>query len=135
MTRTGRGAGMKRRRALGLLATGLGVAAAGAGEAEGAENRPPRITSEELARRVRQADFRPESLYATEVEFRAKVERNGPVPYLQIQGMEGLFSRVHLHGAGDGAIPGKELVILGLIVDHGYGALMVWKREWKYTNP
>lgn len=97
---------------------------------------PPRLTVEELARRVGEDGFDPESLYAHEIEFRGVVLIKRDVPLLQIRGMTGRFGfdKVHLHGAGGNVDVGSELIVRGLIVDHGYGALMVWQRQWRYAD-
>lgn len=95
---------------------------------------PPRLTVEELAARVKAKGFDPKSLYAHEVEFVGIVKIQREVPMLQIKGMDGAYSQVHLHGSGGNVDVGKELNIKGLIVDHGFGALMIWMREWKYAD-
>lgn len=132
---------MNRREAFGVFGwgtTGLVVSSSALAGETGKEAPPPagppRLTAEELARRVGEKGFKPESLYAHEVEFRGVVLIKRAVPLLRIKDIEGPYSRVHLHGSGGNFDVGKELMITGLIVDHGFGALMVWKRECKYAE-
>lgn len=131
---------MKRRQLLGLFgAAGAATLCGSSPEAARGEEAeppkgPPQLSVEELVRRVKEKGFRPDSLYAHELEFRGKVLIKRDVPLLQIVGMTGGFSRVHLYGGGGNVDVGKELIIKGLIVDHGFGALMVWNREWKYAD-
>lgn len=131
---------MERRQVFGLLgAAGLTACVPSPGtRAEAADDkgvaRPPRLDAEALARLIKGASFRPESLYAHEIEFRAVVKIKRDVPLLQIKGMDGPYSQVHLYGSGGNFDVGKELDIVGLIVDNGFGALMVWKRTCKYAD-
>jgi hypothetical protein len=130
---------MDRREALGLVgATAIASAAFGQEKTTppgGAlPATPPRITAEQLAARVKEKGFEAKSLYAHEVEFVGIVKIKRDVPLLEIKGMDGPYSQVHLYGSGGNVDVGKELTIVGLIVDHGFGALMMWKREWKYVD-
>jgi hypothetical protein len=132
---------MNRREAFGVIglgATGLVVGPSALASENGKDAAPPagppRLTAEELARRVGEKGFQPESLYAHEFEFRGVVLIKRAVPLLQIKDMEGSYSKVHLHGSGGNFDVGKELMVTGLIVDNGFGALMVWKRECQYAE-
>jgi hypothetical protein len=94
---------------------------------------PPRLSAVDLARRVTNKEFRFESIYAHEVEFRAVALIDRDVPLVQIKGMKGLYSKVHLYGGGR-VEAGQELAIIGLIVGEGFGALIVWVRKCKYAD-
>lgn len=133
---------MQRRRVLGLAgAIGLSTLwpepRGHAGEEEGRlPSSPPRLNTQELARRVRSKGFDPNSLYAHELVFRAEVLIRREVPLLLIMGMPDRFgfNRAHLYGGGSNMDVGSVLIVTGLIVDHGYGALMIWQRECKYAD-
>jgi hypothetical protein len=133
---------MERREVLGV-AWGLGLSTFWPGTprvARGADlqspSRPARLSVEELAQRVGAKGFDPESLYAHELEFRGVVLIRREVPLLRIKDMTGRFgyNKVHLYGSGGNVDVGAELIVTGLIVDHGYGALMIWQRECKYAD-
>lgn len=127
---------MRRRQAIGLL----GAAAALRLKAHASEPEskppagPPRLSAEELATRVKEKEFKFDSIYAHEIDFHATVLIKRDVPLAQMKGMKDLYSQVHLYGQGGNIDVGKELVVSGLIVDQGFGALMVWVRTLKYAD-
>ena len=135
----GKGATMERRNALGLLGAAgfLSLRSASRSEANvpdaASPSAPPRLSVADLIRLIGDKKFRFESIYAHELEFRAITIIDREVPLARINGMKDLYSQVHLYG-GRRLEVGKEVVITGLIVDEGFGALMVWVRQCKYAD-
>lgn len=129
---------MDRRQALGLVGASVLAPAAFADAAPARPatppSVPPRLTGAELAARVKVKGFAPKSLYAHEIAFVGVVQSKGPVSLLQIKGMDGPYAQVFLHGGEIDAAVGRELAVVGLIVDTAYGALTVWKRECRYAD-
>lgn len=97
--------------------------------------RPPSITAGELKRRLAAPGFDPAEFVAREIEFRGAVEITRAVPLVRIQGLgpPGGFDRAHLyHLPEDHKLKvGDEVTVRGLVVEHGFGAWMVWVYDWK----
>lgn len=132
---------MERRQLLGILGTAGATTlypASGA-MANGIDGKqafaPPRLSTEDLVRRIAEKGFDPNSLYAHELILRGIVEIKREVPLLRIKGVNGpQLSRAHLYGAGGNYDVGSELQITALIVGHGFGALMLWSRQCSYVS-
>jgi hypothetical protein len=94
------------------------------------------VSTEELGRRLKDLNtFQPQQLVAHEIEFRGVVQIAREVPLVAIKGLpaDGPYTRAHLHhvAAHHKMKVGDEVTIRGLIVQHGFGAWMVWVYKWE----
>ncbi|VTS00380.1 hypothetical protein [Tuwongella immobilis] len=95
---------------------------------------PQLLRESQMKMILRRPGYRFTELYAKEVEFVARVRIARETPLLELWADEQLPLLIHLHGAGGGLIEGKWLRVVGLIIDTGYGALMVWQRRMQYVE-
>jgi hypothetical protein len=135
-----RGPSMRRRQAIGLLgaASLAQVSLSPQIHADESEVKrpagPPRLTVEELAMLIKKPEFQFDLIYAHEIDFHATILIKREVPLAQFKEMKDQYSKVHLYGRGGNIDVGKELIVSGLIVDQGFGALMVWVKSLKYAD-